>query len=118
MEEQVKQQVGQLAVEESRIQRMKTTCVANGVEEARQVVKEHVASGKFNLNEASAMVEITQAMQASGKSFMETYFSSFLHLGELDLECIRQLCRDPDIEDNPPESDPLKVGSSFNTLSK
>lgn len=64
------------------------------------------------------MVELTQAMHASVKSFMEKDFASLLHLGELDLEGLRQLCRDPDVEENPLEGDPLRVGSSFTTLSK
>lgn len=35
------------------------------------------------------MVELTQAMNASVKSFMEIEFASLLYLGELDLEGLR-----------------------------
>lgn len=51
----------------------------------------------------SIVVEITQAMHASVRSFMETDFASLFHLGELDLEGLRPLCHDPNIEDNHPE---------------
>ncbi|CAH1452298.1 unnamed protein product [Lactuca virosa] len=94
---------------------MKATYVAAGVEGGRQAVKGQVASGKFDPNETSAMVELTQAMHASVKAFMETNFASLLHLGELDLEGLHQLCREPDIEENSSEGEPLKVGSSFST---
>ncbi|CAH1439982.1 unnamed protein product [Lactuca virosa] len=89
-----------------------------GVEGGRQVVKEQVASGRFDPQEPSNMVKLTQSMHASVKTFMETDFASFLHLSELDLEGLRQLCRDPGADENPPEGDPLKVGSSSSTLDK
>lgn len=63
------------------------------------------------------MVELTRAMRASVKLFMEMDFASLLHLGEIDLEGLCQLC-DPDVEENPLEGDPLRVGSSFTTLGK
>ncbi|CAH1432861.1 unnamed protein product [Lactuca virosa] len=95
---------------------MKAACVTAGVEGGKQVVKEQVASGKFDPQEPSTVVEMTQDMHASVKSLMEKNFASLLYLGELGLEGLRQLCRDPDIEENPPEGDTLKVGSSSTTL--
>ncbi|CAH1433901.1 unnamed protein product [Lactuca virosa] len=88
------------------------------VEGGKQAVKEQVASGKFNLQEPSIVVEMTQAMYASVRSFMETDFASLLRLVELDLEGLPQLCRDPDVECNPTERDPFKVGSSYIALGK
>ncbi|CAH1441317.1 unnamed protein product [Lactuca virosa] len=55
-------------------------------------------------------------MHASVRSFMETNFASLLHAGELDLEGHHQLCRDHDVENDPPEGDPFKVGSSSTAL--
>lgn len=77
-----------------------------------------MASGKFNLYEPSIAVEKTQAMHSSVRLFMPTNFASLLHLGELDLVGLRQFCRDPDIEENPPEGNPIKVGSSSISLGK
>lgn len=51
------------------------------------------------LDEPSALLEHTQAMHAEVKSFLETDFSSYLHLGELDIEGLCQLCSDSDIEE-------------------
>ncbi|CAH1454424.1 unnamed protein product [Lactuca virosa] len=97
---------------------MKVTCVTTGVEGGRQVVNEQVASGRFDTQEPSTMVELSQVVHASVKKFMETDFAFLLYLCELDLEGLRQLCRDPDAAENRPEGDPLKVGSSSTTLGK
>ncbi|CAH1421590.1 unnamed protein product [Lactuca virosa] len=97
---------------------MKAACVAAGIEGGKQALKEQVASRKFNLREPSIMVEMTQAMHASVRSFMETNVASLLHLVELDLEGLRQLCRNPDVKDNPTKGDPFKFGFSSYDLGK
>ncbi|CAH1417002.1 unnamed protein product [Lactuca virosa] len=78
------------------VRRMKAACMAAGMEGGKHAVREQATVGKFNPEEASAVVEQTQAMHASVKSFMETSFALYLHLGELDLAGLRQLCYDPD----------------------
>ncbi|CAH1432670.1 unnamed protein product [Lactuca virosa] len=97
---------------------MKVACVAASVEGDRQAVKEHVASRRFNPQEPSVLVKLTQSMHTSVMTFMETDVASLLHLGELNLEGLRQFCRDPDVEEKSPEGNPLKVGSSSTTLVK
>lgn len=77
---------------------MKATCIAVGVEGSKQVVQEQVHIRKFNHGEPSSVVEQTQAMHASVKAFMEIDFSSYLRLGELNLEGIHQLCSNHDAE--------------------
>lgn len=67
-----------------------------------------MATRKFNPDETSLALEQTQEMDASVKAFMETDFSSYLHLGELDLESLHQLCYDLHPEEN------LLAGSSHN----
>ncbi|CAI9268646.1 unnamed protein product [Lactuca saligna] len=52
---------------------------------------------------------MTQVMHASVRSFIETNFASLIYLDELDLEGLRQLCRDLEVEDNPPEGDLSKL---------
>ncbi|CAH1453037.1 unnamed protein product [Lactuca virosa] len=97
---------------------MKAECVIVGVEGGRHVVKEQVASEKFDPQEPSVVVELTQVMHVSVKTFMEMDFSSLPHLGDLHLEGLRRLCRDPDAEENTPEGEPLNGGSSSTTLVK
>lgn len=97
---------------------MMVACVTADVEGGKQAVKKQVASRKFNPQEPSIVVEITQAIHASVRSFMETYFSFLLYLGELNLEGLRHLRRDSNVKENPPEGDPFKVGSSSTTLGK
>lgn len=80
-------------------------------------MRKKVAIGKFNPEEGSAVVVQTQAMHVSMKSFIETNFASYLHLGELDLAGLRQLCYYPDPEENPLESSSQNVGPSSNPLS-
>ncbi|CAH1451781.1 unnamed protein product [Lactuca virosa] len=92
--------------------------MADGEEGVKQEVKEQVAAGKFNPKEPSAIVEMTQAMHALVRDFMEMDFTSYLHLGDLDLGGLRQLCNDPDVEDVPPEHDPSKAGTSSNLFGK
>ncbi|CAH1446247.1 unnamed protein product [Lactuca virosa] len=50
------------------------------------------------------------------KSFMETYFALYLHLGELDMEGLRRLCNDYDAEDNQPEGSSSKFEPASNHL--
>ncbi|CAI9285371.1 unnamed protein product [Lactuca saligna] len=80
------------------------------------MVNKYVASGRFDLQEPSVMAELTQAMHASVKTFIKMVYASLLHLVELDLKGVCQLCCHPNVEDNPPEGDFLKVGSSSITL--
>ncbi|CAH1446249.1 unnamed protein product [Lactuca virosa] len=70
----------------------------------------------FDPGELSVVVEMTQAMHASVKAFMDTDFASYLCLGELDLGGLCQLCNDPDVEDVPPEHDPSQAGASSDSL--
>ncbi|CAH1445154.1 unnamed protein product [Lactuca virosa] len=97
---------------------MKVVYMDASVEGGKQVVREKVATGKFILGEPSALVEHTQAMHASLKTFVNTDFSSYLRLSELDMEGINRLCSDSDAEDNQPEFSSYKVRPSSNPLSK
>ncbi|CAH1442033.1 unnamed protein product [Lactuca virosa] len=68
------------------------------VEGGKQVVREQITIGRFVPGEPNALLENTQAMHAEVKYFVETDFASCLHLGELDIEGLRQLCSDSDVE--------------------
>ncbi|CAH1427946.1 unnamed protein product [Lactuca virosa] len=74
---------------------MKVACMDASVEGGKHVVWDY-----------------TQVMHASVKTFMETDFSSYLHLGELDIEGLRRLCIDSEVEDNQPKGSSSKGGSS------
>lgn len=73
---------------------------------------------KFDPEESSTILELTQAMHTDVKDFLETDFASYLRLCELDLGGLRQLCIDPDVEDVPPEHDPSRDGASSDSLGK
>ncbi|CAH1430253.1 unnamed protein product [Lactuca virosa] len=79
-----------------------------------QAVCEQVVTGKFVFGEPSVVVEHTQGMHDAVKSFMETDFASYLRLGELDMEGLRQLCRDQDAKGDHPEGDSSKTRPSSN----
>ncbi|CAH1428630.1 unnamed protein product [Lactuca virosa] len=68
----------------------------------------------FAPGESSAVVEHTQAMDYAVKSFMETKFASNICLGELDIEGLHQLCRDPDASGDHPEDSSSEAGTSSN----
>lgn len=61
-------------------------------------------------------MELTQEIHASMKAFMQINSASYLHLGELDLADLHQLCCDTDVEENSLEGRPLNVGPSSNSL--
>ncbi|CAI9302962.1 unnamed protein product [Lactuca saligna] len=69
---------------------MKEKCMAANVEGGKQVIREHVV----------------------------TDFASYLHLFELVMEGLCQLCNDPDAEENQPEGSSSKVGPSSGPLGK
>ncbi|CAH1452155.1 unnamed protein product [Lactuca virosa] len=54
-------------------------------------------------------------MHAELKSFLETDFASYLHLGDLDMESLLLLCSDPDVERECPKGSTFGVGSSAPT---
>lgn len=97
---------------------MKGPCVAAGIEGAKQVVQDQVATTKFDPGEPSAVIQKTQAMHASVKSSIETEFASYLYMGELDLEGICQLCSNLDTEQSPPEGSSLNDEPSSNLVAK
>ncbi|CAH1450684.1 unnamed protein product [Lactuca virosa] len=72
--------------------------MATGVEGGKQVLREQVAARKFTPGESSVLLQYTQVIHAEVKSFLETDFASYLHLGELNMEGLRLLCSDPDLE--------------------
>lgn len=92
------------------VRRIKAACMAAGVEGGKQVVRVQVATVKFTLGEPSAVVEHTQAMHASVKTFMDTNFTSYLRLGELNVEGFCRLCSDSDDDDYQPEGSSSRVG--------
>lgn len=57
-------------------------------------------------------------MHASVKTFMETNFVAYLHLGELDLEGLHQLYSDPDVEEDQPKGSSSNIEPSSNPLGK
>lgn len=57
-------------------------------------------------------------MHIAVKSFMETNFASYLLLGELDMEGLHQLCRDPDVKGDHPEDNSSEAGTSSNPFGK
>lgn len=69
-----------------------------GVEGGKQVIKEQIATGKFMPGELNTLLEHTHVIYAEVKSFLETDFASYLHVGELDMEGLCLLCNDPDAE--------------------
>lgn len=73
------------------IRRLKATCVATGMEGGEQVVREQLVTRNFNLVEPSATSQLTQAMHASMKAFLDKDFASYLCLGELDKAGFHQL---------------------------
>ncbi|CAH1452882.1 unnamed protein product [Lactuca virosa] len=79
---------------------MKATCMATGVEGGKQVIREQISTRKFVPGKLSTLLEYTQAMHAEVKSFLETEFVSYLHLGDLYIEGLHQLCNDSDAEWN------------------
>ncbi|CAH1415542.1 unnamed protein product [Lactuca virosa] len=85
-------------------------CVVAGVENGKQMIRAQVAYGKFVSGEPDATVENAQAMHAAIKSFMETDFSSYVRLGELDIGGLRQMCDDPDSEEGHLEGGSSHVG--------
>ncbi|CAI9270175.1 unnamed protein product [Lactuca saligna] len=72
-----------------------------------------VITGKFVLGEAVAPTEHVQAMHATAKAFMETCFSSYLRLGDLDMACLRQLFDNSDTEDSRAKGGSSYVGASL-----
>ncbi|CAI9289004.1 unnamed protein product [Lactuca saligna] len=100
------------------VRRMKVTYIVSNVEGGKQVVRKQVVGGKFDSGESTSTLELTQAMQASVKAFMEMEFTSYFHLCELDLGGLYQLCNDPEVEDVASEHDPSKVGTYFDSLGK
>lgn len=93
-------------------------CMVVGVKGGKQVVREQVATGKFTLREPSAIKHHTHSMHASVETFMETNFSSNLHLGQLDIEGLHRLCCDFDTKENQPKGNSSKVEHSANPLGK
>ncbi|CAH1444659.1 unnamed protein product [Lactuca virosa] len=91
---------------------MKVVCMADGVEDGKQVIREQVAARKFAPGDPSAFLEYTQVMHAEVKSFLETDFASYLNIGDLDMEGLRLLCSDPDVEREFPEGSTSGVGPS------
>ncbi|CAH1445427.1 unnamed protein product [Lactuca virosa] len=77
---------------------MKEPCMAPGVESGKHVIREKNFTRKFVHGEPSTLLEHTQAMHAEVKSFLETDLASYIHLGDLDIEGLRQLCNDLDVE--------------------
>lgn len=55
----------------------------------------------FNSTEPSAATQSAQAMHNAIKAFLETYFASYLRLGEIDLAGICQLYLDRTVEELP-----------------
>ncbi|CAI9301881.1 unnamed protein product [Lactuca saligna] len=98
------------------VRQMKAVCIDTGVEGGKQVIWEQVATGKFTPGVPGVVVEHTQMMHASVNAFMETYFTSYFHLGEIDMEGLRRLCNDYDAEDNLPKGSSSKVEPSSNPL--
>lgn len=95
-----------------RVQRMKATFITSNMEGGKQVVQEQIVTGKFTPRNPSTIVEYTHTMHASVKTFMETDFSSYLHLGEHAMEGLFQLCNDRDVEENQHEGSSYKVRPS------
>ncbi|CAH1444302.1 unnamed protein product [Lactuca virosa] len=91
---------------------MKMACMAAGVDNGKQEVREQVVTGKFVHGEVFATIENTQAMHATVKVFMEIDFASYLYLGELDMACLHQLCDDSDVEDSQVKGGFSHVGAS------
>lgn len=100
------------------VRRMKATYIVSNVEGGKQAVRKQVVVGKFDYGESRSTLELTQAMQASVKAFMEMEFTSYFYLCELDLGGLYQLFNDPDAEDVPSEHDPSRAGTSFDSLGK
>ncbi|CAH1413742.1 unnamed protein product [Lactuca virosa] len=84
---------------------MKAACMALRVEGGKQVIRDQTATRKFRSGEPSTLLEHTQAMHVDVKSFLETDFACYLHLGELDMEGFRQLCNYPNVEGKHLEAD-------------
>lgn len=96
--------------------------MATSIESGTQAVRRQLATKKFNPEEPSAILQLAQAMHATIKAFLETIFSLYLCLGELDLAGLPQLFLDPLVEERPPMGYPrtsdlllllLAVDSSF-----
>ncbi|CAH1451465.1 unnamed protein product [Lactuca virosa] len=91
---------------------MKMTCMYVGVENSKQVIQEQVVAGKSVSWESDATTEHAQAMHDAIKSFIQTNFSSYLRLGELDIGGLRQMCDEPDSEEGHSEGDASHAGPS------
>lgn len=74
---------------------MKATFMDAGIKGGKLVIREQIATRTFMPDEPSTLLEHTQEMHVEMKSFLETDFASYLHLGELDTEGLCQLCNDP-----------------------
>ncbi|CAI9270692.1 unnamed protein product [Lactuca saligna] len=94
------------------VNQMKRTCMVAGVENGKQEVREQVIAGKFVPGEAAATTKHIQAMHVVVKAFMEIDFASYLHLCELDMAGLWQLCDDSDAEDSLVEGGSSHAGAS------
>ncbi|CAI9297081.1 unnamed protein product [Lactuca saligna] len=92
--------------------RMKTTYMAVWVEHGKQVIREPISLKKFVTSKSSALPELTKGKHVELKSFLEIDFSSYLRLGELDMKDLRQLCSDPNVEEEHPKGSTFGVGPS------
>lgn len=84
----------------------------------KQAFCEQVAAWKFVFGNLSAIMEHTHAMYVAVKSFMEKEFAFHLLLGELYMEGLLQLCRDPDAEGRHTKGGSSNVGPSSNPSGK
>ncbi|CAH1418243.1 unnamed protein product [Lactuca virosa] len=67
-------------------------CVAAGIEKGKQVVRAWLNGSSPGSSDPDAAAQSVGAMHAAIKAFGETYFASYLRLGELDLDNLRQMC--------------------------
>lgn len=84
------------------VRRLKAEYVATDIESSKQTVQKQLATRIFNPAERSAATQPAQEMHATIKEFVETNFSLYLCLDELDLAGLCQLRLDPPLEERRP----------------
>ena len=71
---------------------VKEACVAAGVEQGKKIVWEQVSAGEVDRKSEENVAVMTQEMEDAIVTFTKADFVSYLLLGALDVDGLRNLC--------------------------
>lgn len=74
------------------IRHVKSPCVAFGIEKGKQMARSWLAGNCLGFYDSDVAAQFVDAMYVAISAFSETDFASYIRLGELGLDDIRQLC--------------------------